>query len=205
MRRALPLLVTLVLVGCQGGESPKLAEPVVTKPAAPSVAPPYSTDPGGELAIFRQERAVRVGMTADAAFKVFNTLSERGLEGEQLPPGFVAPYHATWYEVAQEGFGVITYKEQIALAMYQADHLTVDAATEVTQAYIRRYGEADKHSEARGVTYWFWERDHQRLMICAVNTSTEGVSITCCVGDTVPMDALHASPTNPSIPTPIPS
>lgn len=182
----------LVLAGCQ---SPTPTAPTPTPPAVSvrTVADPVSTTQT-DIALVRRNQRVTVGMRADDAFRIFRDPKDGGFEYERLPAGFGSGYHARSWEGGPKGFGVITFKDQVVLAMFQERHSTFDRALELVQAHQDHMGRvADKVVAGKRLNYWFWEQDDQRLMIVAFQKgSQEGVEITAAMGDRNVMDAIGA-------------
>lgn len=194
MRRLLFLAVALALAGCQGAAPVPTVEPAAM--AAPaSVKPPETTSPT-QIALIRRNQAVTVGMRPDDAFRIFRETREGGFEDERLPPRFTRPYAARSWESGSRGFGVITFEDRVVAAMYQEDKASYERALELVQVHQDRMGAAADHVYAgKRLTYWFWEKDKQRLMILAFrSTGPEGVRITMTMGDAVVLDALRIAP-----------
>lgn len=194
MRRLLLLAVAVALAGCQGAAPAPPVEPAVV--AAPvTVKPPETTSPT-QIALMRRNQAVTVGMRADEAFRIFRETREGGFEDERLPPRFARPYAARSWESGSRGFGVITFEDRVVSAMYQEDKASYERALELVQMHQDRMGApADRVFAGKRLTYWFWEKDKQRLMILAFRSSgPEGVRITMAMGDAVVLDALRIAP-----------
>lgn len=194
MRRLLLPAFVLVLAGCQGAVPSGATEPAVV--VAPiTVRPPATTSPT-RVALVRRNLAVTVGMRADEAFRVFRETREGGFEDERLPPRFARPYAARSWESGSKGFGVITYEDRVVAAMYQEDKASYERALELVQSHQDRMGEpANRVFAGKRLTYWFWDKDGQRLMILAFRSAgPEGVRITMAMGDAVTLDALRISP-----------
>jgi len=148
MRKILALCLPLLVVGCQGGDTP----PSTTTPSAPTVAAlgRPATAKSSAVALVNGGDEVTVGMTAKNAFKVFPPPNDGDLGQEQLPPVFQPPYAAKTWETTGRGFGVITYEEYVAAAIYEVDQASdemVDRFTDVQQS-ICGLGPEGSHGRA---------------------------------------------------------
>lgn len=192
-RLALLSLVTVAgLAGCQSDTSRAVADLAAT--VHPRVAPPATINPT-DIGLMKNGQAVTVGMSVAEAFKVFRDSREGGFEDDRLPSGFSSPYRARSWEAGAHGFGVITYQDQVVMAMYQENRSSFERAREMVRDHQERMGRVANDAIAgKRLNYWFWEQDGQRIMILAhQQPRNEGVSITAAMGDAVVMTALGMS------------
>lgn len=193
MRARWLILGTLALVGCQGGTPDTTPAPLPSSPAPEEALHPSTTPT--LIGIQHGERVVHVGMTPDDAFRVFDDARKGGIIDEQLPPGLKSPFRARSLESAGRGFGVIAYDDKVVMAMSQEERQNEEALESAVFRHQEMLGAElqPKRFEGNRVSYWFWEKDGQRLMICAFKTD-KGVDLTIAMGDDKVMDALNASP-----------
>lgn len=192
MRKLLVLLLPLMLVGCQGGDSAPSAL-VAPKPIAPKVEAPGSTE-ATAIQLVNGEGSVTVGLSAKAAFRVFPPSHEGDIGPEQLPEGFASPYLAKTWETAGRGFGVILYDDTVVGAMYQAEQISDEAVDKLVVDHQAKLGVlAPDEITGERVAYRFWELNGQRLMICTLKNGKDS-DVTIAMGVDKVMDGLGASP-----------
>jgi len=191
MRKLLVLILPVLLAGCQGGDSAPPAQAPVT-PSSPPVDKP-ATYASTAICLVNGESTVTVGSAAATAFKAFPPLRDGDIGIEQLPEGFLRPYQAKSWETAGRGFGVILYDEVVEAAMFQEDQVSDEAVDKVVRDHQAKLGALSPETVAgERASYWFWEVDGQRLMICAFKNG-RGTDLTLAMGDNVVMNKLGAS------------
>ncbi len=192
------ILIATVLAGCQGGAAlaPEASSPPVVKEA--SVSAPITREATDIALVVRPGNPITVWSSADAAFRKFQDPKQVGFEYDNLPPKFQPPYSArTWEEDhIHMGFGEILYNGGLAAAIYQEDKGNQDRVDRLVRDHQDQMGSRLTPTTLKGkrVSYWFWEKDDQRLMICAYATDRDVIKITVAIGDNVVMDALGMSP-----------
>jgi len=144
-----------------------------------------------QIALVRRGEPVTVGMKPEEAFRIFKDPGRLGFERNDLPPGFPEGYRARTWEAESQGFGVITFNDRIVVAMYQEERANQERVSEFVRVHQERMGQMRPQIiNGRRVSYWFWELDGQRLMICAFQTERDGVRITTSMGDAGVLEAL---------------
>lgn len=191
-RGAWLVVVAIAAVGCQNGESTVSDSTAATRPRVATVAEPatlVATDIG---LVVRHGQPITVGFSSDTAFRMFRDPKQAtGFEYDDLPPKFQWPYKARTWEEAHMGFGEILYNGQLVAAMYQEDRGNQDRVDELVREHKDQVnGRSPTMISGKHVTYWFWEKEGQRLMICAYPSGRDIVKITVAMGDDVVMDAL---------------
>ena len=188
--------LAITLVGCQGGE-PTATEPTVPAPKIASVPAPTTKDSTDIAMVVRRGPPITVWSTPEGAFRRFQDNKQVGFEYDTLPPKFEPPYSArTWEEDhIHIGFGEILYNGGLAAAVYQEDKGNQDRVDELVRDHQDQVGRlTPKYLRGKHVSYWFWDKEGQRLMICAYSTGRDVIKITVAIGDDVVMDALGMSP-----------
>jgi hypothetical protein len=205
MRRALWLtLVGALLAGCQAGDALNADTEAPTAPKVASVGEPATskarvTKDTNEigLVVRRSGPPITVWSSGDAAFRMFRDKNQVGFEYDDLPPKFEPPHYSakTWEEDhIHMGFGEILYDDLLVAAVYQEDHANQDRVLELVRDHQDQVGDLkDTPILGKHVSYWFWEKDNRRLMICAYETGHDVLKITVAMGDRVVMDALDMS------------
>ena len=189
--------LSLLLAGCQGGESPatETAHPASVKKVTP-VGEPSTKAPTKVGLVIKKGPPITVGYALpDKAFDLFRKSSSFGLEFDDAPARFEYPYRVRIWETAHNGFGEIIYDGDLVGAMYQESKVKQERVDEVVAAHREQMGgqRPDQLITGKRVTYWFWENEKQRLMICAYQKNTRGIELTVAMGDDVVMDALGMS------------
>jgi hypothetical protein len=181
-------LMALLLSGCGGLESTAST----TTAEQERVGAPKTLE-SGRLYLRGPNGEIRVGDSQDTWEKVFPTPAGAYIS-TTLPSGFESPYRARTYENNKEGAGVLLYGERIALITLRNENLTAQQAEEIIQSYVNEFGPAAELSNVK-ISYWFWNKDSQRLMICQTPDplNQDKWDLTIALGDTAPMDALRMS------------
>jgi len=199
MKRLLWLgLAAAVSVGCQGSDSTSVETApgqVVQKPK--DVGAPVTTSPTKICLVLPKTPLITVGYPAPTKiFDYFRDPKKLGNEYSDLPTNFTPPYGSRIWETAHKGFGEITYNDNLVAAMYQEGPVTEDQVQEIVAAHKNQLGPQDIPIKGNRVRYWFWEKDGQRLMICAFQTERQGLKLTLAMGDDAVLEGLGISPAN---------
>ncbi len=185
----------IAICGCQGTETPPAESLATASPKPIAVGVPVTSLPTDIGLVVRRGLPITVGFSPDAAFRLFRDPKQSGFEFDDLPPKFQWPYKARTWEEAHMGFGEILYNSQLVAAMYQEDNGDQERVNQLLVAHRDQInGRAPEQIGGKRVNYWFWEKDGQRLMICAYPTGRDVIKITVAMGDNVVMDALGISP-----------
>lgn len=146
------------------------------------------TGPNGQL---------RVGDTQDMSEKVF-PVPPNAFTVHDLPDRFVPPYRARGFETPREGFATLLYGDKVALAVRRLEDVTSEVWNRIVDGYREQYNSPTAEPSNGQVSYWFWSRSGQRLMICVTPDIThEGkFDVTEALGDIAPMDALRMNATS---------
>lgn len=193
-------LALSVLAGCQNGEAPVAqATPAVTVKKTSPVGDPGTTEPTKIALVVHKGPPITVGYPSpEKLFDEFRDNKHAGSEYNDLPANFDSHYKARTYETAHTGFGEIlfdgdeTNAARLVAAMYQEDHADQDRVDELRTAHSDQIGLLPTPITGKKVSYWFWELDGQRLMICSFQTGHD-FKITVCMGDDKVMDGLGIS------------
>ncbi len=190
-------VIAFFLVGCQSGDpaSSGGANPQVSKKTQEAEKP--ETDEATKIALLIGKRPPITVAYPDPQkiFESFRDPKYSGSEYDDLPPTFKFPYRARSWETAKMGFGEILYDGTLVAALYQDDKITQDQVDEMVNAHKEQVGGLlPDIVGGKRVTYWFWEIDKQRLMICAYRTEKKGTKLTIAMGDDKVLDALGISP-----------
>jgi hypothetical protein len=191
------VLLGLIVVGCQGTETANTQPTSVAPIKAASVPSPRTKEPTDIAMSVRRGTPITVWSSPDSAFRKFQDPKQVGFEYNILPPKFEPPYSArTWEEDhAHIGFGEILYDGGLAAAVYQEDRANQDRLDELVRDHQDLVGRLVPTTlQGKKVSYWFWDKDDQRLMICAFATGPNVIKVTVAIGDDVVMDAMGMSP-----------
>ena len=196
MKRTLWLAgLAVLLAGCQGADTP----PVEAIPQAvvhvEVVDKPGTSSPTKIGILIGKKPVITVGFASpDKALADFRDPTQFGLEYNDLPSKFEWPYHARAWETAHSGFGTITYEGVLVAAMYQESNTKQERVDELVETHRGLIGRDAQLVEGKHASYWFWEEDGQRLMICAYSPGHHGIQLTVAMGDDVVMHALGIGP-----------
>ena len=205
MRRLIVLsLVATTLAGCQATETGQPQTPAIASaPLHPvaTIGEPSSNTPSKIGLLVKKGPLITVGYPKPGEiFDKFKTTGVFGSEYNDLPTKFGYPYRARTWETAKTGFGEVLYNDTLVAAVYHVDRATIE---QVQDLKIIHQNELDgvlpdfAYEEGKRVNYWIWNRDKQRLMICAYRKDEKdpmGFQLTVAMGDDVVMDGLDMSP-----------
>jgi hypothetical protein len=203
MKRAWPLLILLLLAGCQGSGTP--SERATPEPEATYTLTDYRPSKvASAIALRYHDKDVHVGDNAEDTYA--RLLGDRtgGFTSELLPQGLKSPYAAHIWQGADDAFGIISYEGKVAVAMVQEMRTNQEHANNVRDAHQKLVGIEQQPQIISGdkVTYYFWTRDlsdevggshTQRLMIM-IFQNRDSVFLTVAMGDGKVMDVLGMSP-----------
>jgi hypothetical protein len=188
---ALPLAL-IALAGCAGPAGRTEARvPSVAVPAV-DVKPPDLTK-RYELALVTEDDELILGNSSKAAM-AFLPRPPKAFDVRVLPEGMPPGFRAKGWESDSEGFAVVLYGDEVALALrtlYKSDSQVAD---ELVQRYSRRFRRYEPvFVGSRTTRYWFFQGEGHRLAICA-STSAEGEqTVTVALGTDNLMDAFRFS------------
>lgn len=113
-----------------------------------------------------------------------------------LPEGWDKErYRVKGWEKGKDGFGVILYEDNIALALFTSEGRNAGDLKELQDIYQDILGKPGGVIEHKDSLYWFWQSEGQRLMLMALKTPSENYKITQALGAVELMDALRMSET----------
>ncbi len=190
VRALLFCAAALVVAGCDPSVGLSRDETAQVAPAD-SVKGPGSTLPTA-VSLLAIKGQVKVGDTVDHAYAVLPPPVE-AYEFKDLPPGFQPPYAARGWESGRQGFGVITHEKLVVAAMYQLDRIDEATLNLTKRAYQDLLGAPTHQISGTNVRYWFWARELQSLVICALRSS-RGLHVTIAMGDNAVLSGLRISP-----------
>jgi hypothetical protein len=198
MKRLSPLVLLLLVGGCQGGSKPEAPaqQPQPEVYALEGYTPSRTASP---IALKYHEHEVRVGDEAEKIYPVLLGARTGGFVSELLPKGLRSPYTAKIWQGADDAFGLISYEGKVVVAMVQEMRTNQEHANNVRTAHQDMFGQEQPQIVAgQKVTYYFWDRDladfqSQRLMIM-VFQNRDNVFLTTAMGDSRVMDVLGMSP-----------
>ncbi len=186
------LLLIICATGCAKPQGPGPTD-VVIKPVDVQVTIP-ETGSESALAIFNEDRALRVGDSEKVAFEVFPRPG-KAFEDDELPQQVGGKYKAHTWESTTQSFGVITLDSRVVLAMQSIDNASKEQADNLIQRYTQALSMVDpKVVGGTASTSLFWELGTQRLMICKSLDYKGRITLTVAVGDEKMMDLLRMNP-----------
>jgi hypothetical protein len=198
MQRFVLLAMAVLIAGCA---APPPKEEFVTPAPTPKVKiENLDLQRNSKVALLNDKgEALKVGDEFDDARKLFPKGNGAGFT--DLHPALDSAKFDAWGWEGKNGksFGVIMEDigKQVAVAM----RTYKDQGQAEVDALIKQYEELlDKKAETvpatppgKSATYYFWEDNLQRLMICAVTNTKGGYNVVVAAGDSQVMDAISAS------------
>lgn len=133
-----------------------------------------------------------VGMSVDAAMAQFPK-SDRAAAVSGTPLTLTdPPFNAKGWQSTSQGFGVISVDGRVGLAVRRLKVSPKNFVAAAVEAQQRAVGGEPPLSISDGVvSYYFWERENQRVMINAVQLPDKNYSVTWAIGDISLMDHLR--------------
>lgn len=201
--RIWPALLLLVLpLGCGGPKNGDDTKPDTTNvPDRSAIAAPTKVSPPDfmirtNLRMFHKSEELRVGDTSDEAMRIFPE-EKNSFKLADMPPGWKDDaYKCTGWDTSNLGFGIITYNDRMAFALYHEDRTKEERLQEILDTYTKLIPSSPTPIRGSRVRYWYWEDGPQRLMICAVSSPipNEGVNVTIALGDAEIMNLFRMNP-----------
>lgn len=138
------------------------------------------------------EGGIVVGMTVDAAMgqipKPDSAAAVNGMPLSLTDP----PFNAKGWQNTSQGFGVISVDGRVGLAVRRLKVAPKNFVSAALEAQRKAVGGEPPLTLSDGVvSYYFWERENQRVMINAVRLPDGNYSVTWAIGDITLMDHLH--------------
>jgi hypothetical protein len=188
-------LVAVFLVGCPAPEStPKkaVAMPAIVLPKTVE-APADLRSTSDSLALITESDPLFVGDSFEQVDKLFPSPAG-SVPVKELPAAFGTEYEGRGYDAGSKSFGAIFYADKLALAMTYRSALKVAESSAITKSYHDRFGPPDISVGKGFISYSFWEKESQRLMMCvSTDEKTQLRNLTISVGHKNLMDALRMS------------
>lgn len=203
------LVLGFLLGGCGGGDkkddagtSSASPDPQTSQPISTSAAP-ASQDLRTPTKLFlvknidgRQQKA-SIGDTVEHVLELFPQPPSAALNND-LPQELAGSgYRARGWDNPSarpgEAFGVISLNERAALMMRQLTRTTDDGLNTQIAIAEEAFGKSTLPPISEGpVSYWFWEDNKQRYMICAIRKG-KTLDLTLALGTWGLMDQLGMS------------
>ncbi len=193
MRSAAVAVLSLgFIVGCAGssnrGDS---VGPAIAVPAIAITEPDLSRR--FDLALLNGDEELRLGDSAKAA-ATFLPRAPKAFEVRVLPEGFPTGFRAKGWETDTEGYAVVLYGDDVALAMRTLQKADVRTADDLLAEYRRRFRrEEPVFVGSRTSRYWFFQAVGHRLVICSASNPQGSQTVTVTLGTDNLMDALRFS------------
>lgn len=192
MRRLAVPLSLIALAGCASpGNRAEARVPAVMVPAVEIKRPDLTRR--YELALISDDDELIIGNSSKAAMS-FLPRPARAFDVRVLPQGMPAEFRAKGWETDTEGFAVVLYGDEVALAirtLYKADTST---ALEILERYQRRFRRHEPtFVGSRTSRYWFFQGEGHRLVICASSAARGDQTVTVALGTDNLMDAFRFS------------
>lgn len=144
---------------------------------------------GASLQLRREDSAVRIGMTPEAAVSGAFGRPGRSTRIEELPPGFDESFAVSGWESGRRTFAAVAKEGQVVLALDQTDRATDREVSDAFRTYETAYGEPMAEVVTDHVRYAFWQNGSVRLMVVSYAGNGES-SVTVALGLTPAMDRL---------------
>jgi hypothetical protein len=142
------------------------------------------------LSFISGSRQLQIGDSLDIALALFPAPAGAN-EFSDLPARLQEPYQVRGWQTAEEGVGIATYRNRVALVMRLRDPANADAFDETRQTYERAFaGLPVKEFSFPKVRAAFWEENGVQLMILESRVSLTGPSLTVALGAQATMEAL---------------
>jgi hypothetical protein len=164
--------------------------PVIKSSASAKPDPKIAVEP--EIVMPTGEGGIVVGMSVDAAMRQF-AIPSRATTVKGMPLNLTdPPFSVTGWQNASQGFGVISVDGKVGLAVRRLNVAPKNFVAEAVEAQMKAAGgEPPVTLSDEVVSYYFWERETQRVMINAVRLPDGNYSVTWAIGDITIMDNLR--------------
>ncbi len=118
---------------------------------------------------------------------------KKSYEFRDLPAQFGEGFRARGWESDLESYGVITFEDQLAVAVRTLLNVEEARIQEAIRNARYEVGKETQVVTASKSRYWFWEVGRHRKMICAMDTGNKEFSLTIAIGETSAMTGLRMS------------
>lgn len=197
MKSLLALAASFLAIGCGagGGEAAKSEPPASLRPrvTAPEKIEPPDFTQKTPVRMIRKGAEVRIGDSIESALRAFRE-EKNAYRIAEMPAGWRDPlYTAQGWDNGTTGFGAIVYDDKLVFGLFHEDRTDENRLQEILAVYDRMLNMPSTNVVGSRVRYWFWQQDDHRLMICAVQPPTGGLSVSIALGYAPIMDALGMS------------
>jgi hypothetical protein len=196
---ALAVLVAPLIIGCGSntGEAPpeKAAAPAAlrSRVVGPEKIDPPDFSKKTAIRMVRKGDEVRIGDSIESALRAFRE-EKNAYRIAEMPAGWRDPlYTAQGWDNGTTGFGAIVYDDKLVFGLFHEDRTDENRLQEILAVYDRMLNMPSTNVVGSRVRYWFWQREDHRLMICAVQPPTGGLSISIALGHAPIMNVLGMS------------
>lgn len=194
-RIARPFILLAGLIGvfgCGNVESMDLApRSVFEGDDKPAIAPDFGS--GTRVALLNGMDRLYVGVSPSEAIDFYGR-PKRSYEFRDLPTRFKPPFKAVGWETTTESFGIISYDNRTAAAIREFVKVDDDRVKEEVDRYSRRFDPREPLIvEGKSATYWIWEIERHRMVICSTPAGGKSRNLTLAIGELNTMDALRFS------------
>lgn len=148
---------------------------------------------GSKLAFAQPTGRLRVGDSQETAMFLFPP-PPKAEDIDSLPYSLGDAYSASGWEKGDEGFGIILYKDRVALALKTSIVPSEEEVLKVVADVEREAGKAPGRSILYDqVSYWFWRDGEQRMMVSSVEKKPGQYLVAMAMGHITVMDRLGMS------------
>lgn len=201
------VVVAFAAIGCSGGGSSSTPDAAADDTKAPAiVAPEPATTEPTQVGLVRNDDVVHVGTETEKAIEILKAGAQGGFSSERLPDGFTSPYQSHVWQAGESGFGILSFKGKVVMAMVQDGNSTPDHLSALRLAMQNLVGEAKKPTVIEGskVSYWFWhdafnlpdgKSNGQTMMIMAFQKESGKIYIASAMGDDAVLNTLGINET----------
>lgn len=182
--------IALALCGCEAtsGGTDSVNEPDT------SFKGTLSLDVPSRLKLVNYRRQLSIGEPLADSLLVYPK-PPKAYPFTDLPPGLDSPFESKGWEMTHDGFGVIGFEGQTALAVRQWDQLESSSVDDIVQ----QVRDANKDFEPQvtrtdKATYWMYLEGDYRLLVSVAPVSKTASHLVIALGEVTLMDYLGLKP-----------
>ena len=185
------LLAAYALTGCSGIDSASSTEKPVNRQIASQMVEFLAPS---QTCLVNGRRRISLGEAPDRALLVFPRPS-RGFPIEEEVPGLPEGFKSLGWESNTDGFGAVTYENQIVLLMRQFEALDAEQFAQLLSATQSANSNLKYEMRvASGVDYWFGADNNSTLVISRIPTKSKAYQVTVSLGESHLMEAMNLIP-----------
>lgn len=145
------------------------------------------------LCMLVKNEEIKLGESLDGVYQKIPK-PDKALYLRSLPEVFSPPFKAHGWEKGNDTYAFITCNDLVYLILRTHEQVNKTYIDPILNQYKKAFLTPHKKITGTTGTYWFWENNNQRLMICQTKDINQKLGITVALGNIQLMDRLRMDP-----------